>query len=123
VLGTKSVRRLPSAPGVQVWAATRLSRQALLRGGRAPGVVVVCRAGCRLRSSMALDLGRRARKANRVHTAAAIRAGQSRVLWASVAPRERPALRRARRPRAAFSVTVRPAGGRPRKVRRAIGIR
>jgi hypothetical protein len=120
-LGTRGVRRLRNAGGAQVWARSQVSRRDLLRYGRAPGLVVVCLKGCQISSSSTLAPAlRRSLNRARGKTVIAATAGQAQVLSLAITPAERRALRRTRRARAKFSVSVRAGGRRAASLRRSI---
>jgi hypothetical protein len=122
-LGTTAVKRLRTTGGAQVWARTELSRHDLLRWGRAPGLVVVCSARCQIRADSKLATGvRTVRASRRRRVVAAAVSGQPQVLSLAIGRSERRALRRARRPRAKFTVSIRPAGGRAKSLSRSIGV-
>ncbi|HEX8208361.1 MAG TPA: hypothetical protein VF587_20025, partial [Solirubrobacteraceae bacterium] len=117
VLGSDEVRPVVLDRDVQVWAAPRLSRRTLLRQGRAPGLYVVCPKGCTIEGSSAILAGK-----GRTHprgVALAVTAGQPNALWLAPTRAERRRLRRAKRARARFELSI--DGGRPQRY--AIAIR
>jgi hypothetical protein len=121
-LGTKAVKRLGTYGGAQVWARSTLSRHDLVRWGRAPGLVVVCSKRCQIRSDAKLATGVRSVRSARRSSVAAAASGQPQVLSLRVTRAERRALRHARKPRAKFSVSIRPAGGRKRSIASSIRV-
>jgi hypothetical protein len=122
-LGTTAVRRLHKTRGAEVWARRKLSRRDLRRWGRAPGLVVVCSARCKIRSDSRLATGLRSVRASRGKAVTAASAGQVQVLSLAIGRTERRALSRARKPRAKFSVSVRAGAGRAAAVKRSIPVR
>ncbi|MEA2386793.1 MAG: hypothetical protein QOJ22_967 [Thermoleophilaceae bacterium] len=107
------MKRLRATRGAQVWARRKVSRRDLVRFGRAPGVAVVCLTRCRIRGSSGLATGVRAvRGSRRRKTALVAGAGQAHVLSLAINRAERQALRRARRSRARFRVSVSATGVR-----------
>ena len=120
-LGTTAVKRLSAGDGTEVWARARLSKSDLLRFGRSPGVVVLCRAACQIRSDSILA-GLPSVRATRRKGVATKTPGQAHVVTLDLSRAEQRALRRARRPRATFNLNVRAAGGRARALRRSIPI-
>jgi hypothetical protein len=121
-LGTKAVKRLRTTAGAEVWARTELSRHDLLRYGRAPGLVVVCAGRCQIHADSELATGVPRVRASRRRVVAAAMSGQPQVLSLAVSRAERRALRRARGPRARFTVSIRPAGGHSKSLSRSIGV-
>jgi hypothetical protein len=121
-LGTTAVKRLSRGGGTEVWARSKLSKNDLLRYGSAPGLAVVCLVDCEIRSDSVLA-GVRRLKATRHKTVAAKTPGQAHVVALALSRAERKALRKARKPRGTFKLSVRPAGGKARPVRRSIPIR
>lgn len=109
-LGTRSVRRTAMLPDVEVWTPRRLSRRVLRREGRAPGMLVLCAAGCEVRSSTGPQ-----RRATR--TTAVVAPSQPQLLWATATRRQLRAGRRLRM-RVAISRT-----GAHRTLKRAFRLR
>jgi hypothetical protein len=121
-LRTTAVKRLRSARGTEVWASAKLPRRDLLRHGRAAGLFVVCRSACQIRSDSVFAAGLPSFRATRRKLAAAKTAGQPHIVELTLSRAERAALRRARKPRATFTLNVRPAGGKARALKRSIPI-
>jgi hypothetical protein len=111
-LGTRAVKRLRSTGGAQLWARSNLSRRDLLRWGRAPGLVVVCATRCQIRADSKLATGLRSIRPSRGKAALAAMARQPQVLSLAISPAERRALRRGRKARAQFKVSIRGERGR-----------
>ncbi|MEA2438888.1 MAG: hypothetical protein QOH76_312 [Thermoleophilaceae bacterium] len=122
ILGTTAVRRLRGTGSTQVWARSNLSRRDLVRYGRAPGLVVLCSSRCQIRADSKLATGLRSVRASRGKTALAAVSGQPQVLSLAIRPAERRALRRARKAKAQFAITIRSGGGRARSVKRSIAV-
>jgi hypothetical protein len=108
------------ARGVQVWARSKLSRRTLLRKGQAPGVVVVCARGCRVRGDALLAAGGKALPTSRRRTMAALTAGEPDVLSLTLGDAERRVMLRLRKPRARFGLSIRSDGGGVTSLRRSI---
>jgi hypothetical protein len=122
ILGTRKVKRVHRAGGAEVWTRSKLSRRTLLNDGQAPGVVVVCEKRCRVRADAELAIGAHAIRSSRRKTAAAVMPEQPHVLSLTLGPADQRALRSARRPRARFSLSVRPDGASPKSVKRSIPV-
>jgi hypothetical protein len=121
-LGTTRVKRLSGGGGAEVWARSSLSRRDLLRYGRAPGIVVVCLDRCQVKSDSTLKTGTRSARLGRTSTAATGDAGQTQTVQLGLDRRGRAALRRARKPVAKFTLSVR-SRGKAKTLRRSIPIR
>jgi hypothetical protein len=122
ILGTRAVRRVHAARGAQVWARSKLSRRSLLRRGQAPGVVVVCSARCRVRADAVLAAGLAPIPSSRQTTLAEVAAGEPQVLSLTLGEAERQALRRLRKPRARFRLSIRRNGAPATSLKRSIPI-
>ena len=122
ILGTHAVKRVRAAGGVQVWSRTKLPRRALLRRGQASGLVVICAAACRVRGEAVLAAGRTPIRSSRHRTFAALAAGDPDVLSLALGDAERQELRRLRRPRATFKLSVHPARGPVTSLRRSMRV-
>jgi hypothetical protein len=120
-LGTGSVKRVSRGGGSEVWARSKLSKAHLLRDGRAPAMAVICLVQCQIRSDATLA-GLPSVKAARRKASAARTPGQTHVVTLDLTKREQRALRRARRPRGSFKLSVRPAGGKTQPVSRSIPV-
>jgi hypothetical protein len=118
-LGTTSVKRLRSDRGAEVWASSRLSRRGLLRTGRAPGLFVICLERCQIKSDSALASGVRS---TRRKVAAVKSAGQAHLVQLELSRGGRTALRRTRKPKARFTLSVRAEHARKGALRRTIRI-
>jgi hypothetical protein len=121
-LGTRSVRRLGEVAGAQVWARATLSQRDLVRYGRAAGLVVVCAKRCKISSESRLLTGLRSAHSARRKSLLASTPGQPQVLMLTASRSERRALRRARRPKARFTLRIRAAGARPGSVTRLMRV-
>jgi hypothetical protein len=121
-LGTVSVRRLGVIGGAQVWARATLSRRDLVQLGSAPGLVVVCSKRCQIRSESRLMTGLRAVHSTGRKAALVSTPGQPQVLSLAASRAERRALRRARRPKARFTLRISGAGARPGSVTRLMQV-
>jgi len=120
-LGTGAVKRVRRGGGSEVWARSKLSKGDLLRNGRAPAMAVICLVNCQIRSDATLA-GLPSVKAARRKASAARTPGQTHVVTLDLTKREQRALRRARKPRGSFKVSVRPAGGKAQPLTRSIPV-
>jgi hypothetical protein len=109
-LGTRAVKRVHAGLGAEVWARKVLSRDDLVRYGRASGMVVVCTSRCQIRSGSALMAGHPRVRANRQNQVGAMPSEHPQVLSLAIRPSQRRALRRAENPRGRFKVTVNAVG-------------
>jgi hypothetical protein len=106
-----------------VWAPAKLSRRALLRKGQGPALIAVCPEGCELRAQSELFTGSRSRaRATRRQSVQVLTGGQAQVVWLIVEDDQRAALRKARKPRVDFKLTMRSPGAKARSFKRSIGI-
>ena len=122
VLGTQRVRRVRT-PAAEVWAARRLSRGRLLRTRRAPGLLVLCKRRCRLRSESRLVTSRPVGGSGRPYRSAMTAQRRSgRLIWVVTSGADRRALRRGVAPRAAFKLGLRPAGRTRSRLRHTIRV-
>jgi hypothetical protein len=122
VLGTRSVKRVKSFAGAQVWARTKLSRSGLLRLGEAPGLVVVCAGRCRVQADSVLAGGATPIRSSRRKSVVAVTPGQPQVLALTLGDAERLRLRGLRKPAARFTVSIRRAGAAAKTLKRSIPI-
>jgi hypothetical protein len=122
VLGTKEVKRVQSVKGTEVWARSKLSRKELARNGQAPALVVVCTARCQIRGYSELANGTKAIRASRRKTVATVLSGQPHVLALTLSPAEERSMKRARKPRAMFKLSVQTDGAKGTSVKRTIPI-
>ena len=123
ILGTKSVKLVRRAGGVNVWARSKLSRRDLLRTGHAPGIVVICRSSCRVNSSVQLEAGSKAIRSSRQRTATAVMPEQPHVLALALGDADRAILGRLRKPLARFRLSIRADGATATSFKRAIPVR
>jgi hypothetical protein len=121
-LGTTAVKRLRATKDAQVWTRSQVSRRDLMRHGRAPGLVVVCLTRCQVRGTSSLATGAPHARGSRRKSVTAATRGQAPVLSLAITRSERRALRRARKARAKFSVTVRAGGGAATSLSRSIPV-
>ncbi|MFN8113448.1 MAG: hypothetical protein U0R51_09615 [Solirubrobacterales bacterium] len=121
-LGTTAVKRVWSKGGAQVWARNELSRADLVRFRRAPGMVVICRAGCKLRSGTVLRSSGRSFRRSRRDGVDAIEPGSAHVVSLTVAGKQRRMLAHAKRFSGRFSIRVKPASGHTGGLRRSIPV-
>lgn len=123
-LGTTGrVVELKTPPGMRAWAPARLSRRTLLREGRAPSVLAVCTRRCSLDTRARLRVGRPAKASGRARSSRSqVVAGQPRLVWMALDPRQRRALRRARSASADVRLGVTVEQRKKRTVRRAIRV-
>lgn len=122
ILGTPSVKRVPTAGGAEVFARTKLSRRDLMRNGQAPSLVAVCTTRCRIRGDAELATGVRSLRSRPREMVAAVTPGQPHVLALTLGTAERRALLRARNARAKFRLSIRAARARPTSLKRSIPV-
>lgn len=120
-LGTTDVVQLETGRGAEVWARGELSRDDLVRFGRAPAIFAVCSRRCEVRSDTRFGEAGSAR-ANERRAVTESRSGQPEVISFGADRKTRLALKRGKRLRGRFDLSIRAGGRAPTRLHRSIPV-